>query len=95
MDLSLANQDSKGAGNCGDHGRHHARFELRTFEDLGELEQVWLDLERRASTPLFLSWDWIGCWVREASLTPIVLIGRAAGAMVAGHDARPATAHDR
>ncbi len=80
MDLSLAKQDSKGAGNCGGHDR--PRFELRTFEDLGELEQVWLDLERRASAPLFLSWDWIGCWVREASLPPIVLIGRAAGAIV-------------
>ena len=80
MDLSLANQDSKGAGNCGGHDR--PRFELRTFEDVGELEQVWRDLERRASTPLFLSWDWIGCWVREASLMPIVLIGRAAGAIV-------------
>ena len=52
------------------------------FKSPTELEQVWLDLERRAAPPFFLSWDWIGCWVREASLHPAILIGRAEGRVV-------------
>jgi CelD/BcsL family acetyltransferase involved in cellulose biosynthesis len=59
-----------------------ASFELRTFEDLAELGQTWQELERRACPTIFLSWDWIGCWVREASPRPLVLIGRADGRIV-------------
>ena len=59
-----------------------ASFEICTFESATELEQVWLDLERRARPPFFLSWDWIGCWVCEASLHPPILIGRAEGQVV-------------
>ena len=29
-----------------------------------------------ASPHFFLSWDWIGCWIAEASLRPAVLIGK-------------------
>ena len=79
MDLSLAKEDRQATGAC---GGCHARFELRTFADLGELERLWLDLEQRTSAPLFLSWDWIGCWIREALLQPVVVIGRAEGAVV-------------
>ena len=109
MDLRLATEDRQAAGDCGGPDPRHARFELRTFEDLDELEQVWLELEQRTSAPLFLSWDWIGCWVREASLPPR-RADRArrrgggtawhrdtvgAAGLVAGHDARPSAAHDR
>jgi CelD/BcsL family acetyltransferase involved in cellulose biosynthesis len=59
-----------------------ASFELRTFEDLAELEQTWQELEGRACPTIFLSWDWIGCWIREASPRPIVLVGRADGRIV-------------
>jgi CelD/BcsL family acetyltransferase involved in cellulose biosynthesis len=57
-------------------------FEICTFESSTELEQIWLDLERRAVPPFFLSWDWIGCWIYEASLHPPILIGRAEGRVV-------------
>jgi CelD/BcsL family acetyltransferase involved in cellulose biosynthesis len=59
-----------------------ASFEICNFESATELEQVWLDLERRAVPPFFLSWDWIGCWVHEASLHPPTLIGRVEGRVV-------------
>ncbi|HME21702.1 MAG TPA: GNAT family N-acetyltransferase [Acetobacteraceae bacterium] len=59
-----------------------AHFEMSNFRNAAELEQVWLDLEQRAIAPFFLSWNWIGCWVREASLDPAVLIGRAEGRIV-------------
>jgi CelD/BcsL family acetyltransferase involved in cellulose biosynthesis len=41
-----------------------------------EVQAMWLDLERRAAPHVFLSWDWIGCWIREAGLRPVVIIGR-------------------
>ena len=59
-----------------------AHFEMANFHSVAELEQVWLDLEQRACAPFFLSWNWIGCWVQEASLDPAVLIGRAEGRIV-------------
>ena len=59
------------------HGAAPVSFELRTFEDPSELAQLWQDLEQRADPTVFLSWDWIGCWVREALPQPVVVIGRA------------------
>ena len=52
------------------------RFEISSALSPAELEGVWLDLESRASPHFFLSWDWIGCWIAEASLRPAVLIGK-------------------
>lgn len=57
-------------------GPEIVRFTLSTTADLAELEQTWLELQQRASPPVFLSWDWIGCWIREAALHPAVLVGR-------------------
>jgi len=54
-------------------------FEICQFSGTAELEAAWLDLEARAAPPVYLSWDWIGCWVHEASLHPTVLIGRLDG----------------
>ena len=53
-----------------------ARFEIATFSDLSTLQRIWLELEQRAAPSFFLSWDWIGCWLHEASLHPTVVIGR-------------------
>jgi CelD/BcsL family acetyltransferase involved in cellulose biosynthesis len=58
------------------------RFQICFFSNLAELEQLWLDLEQRAAPGFFLSWDWIGCWIREASLRPAVLIGQIDGRVV-------------
>jgi CelD/BcsL family acetyltransferase involved in cellulose biosynthesis len=59
-----------------------AEFELRTFDDLLELERLWLDLEQRSVATFFLSWDWIGSWAREASPRPVVLVAHADGRVV-------------
>ena len=37
---------------------------LEPVPDLAALAALWLDLERRAEPSFFLSWTWIGCWVR-------------------------------
>jgi CelD/BcsL family acetyltransferase involved in cellulose biosynthesis len=44
--------------------------------ELDELRAMWLDLEQRAAPHVFLSWDWIGCWLHQAELRPVVIIGR-------------------
>jgi CelD/BcsL family acetyltransferase involved in cellulose biosynthesis len=43
--------------------------------DLACLEREWRALEAHDATPFFLSWDWIGCWLRNlpAGLRPAVL----------------------
>ncbi len=37
---------------------------LEPAPDPATLKAFWLDLERRAEPSFFLSWTWIGCWVR-------------------------------
>jgi CelD/BcsL family acetyltransferase involved in cellulose biosynthesis len=44
--------------------------------EFNELRDLWRDLEGRASPHVFLSWDWIGCWISQAELRPVVIIGR-------------------
>lgn len=45
---------------------HHA-------EDLKSLEIEWRDLEMRADASFFQSWLWIGCWLEQTGLRPLVL----------------------
>lgn len=70
------------------------RFEISNAMDPVELEAVWLDLQSRASPHFFLSWDWIGCWIAEASLRPAVLIGRADDRIVLLGALAPSTRRD-
>jgi CelD/BcsL family acetyltransferase involved in cellulose biosynthesis len=78
-----------------------ARFEIGTAMSQDELEAAWLDLEARASPPVFLSWDWIGCWIAELSPRPFILTGQADGRIVllgalassARRDVLPVTIH--
>ena len=58
------------------------RFELVREMPPAELERAWRELEARAAPHVFLSWDWIGCWIAEAGLRPAVLLGRADGRIV-------------
>src|SRR6516162_5957044 len=58
------------------------RFELATFGSAGELQPLWLDLEQRAATHVFLSWDWIGCWIEETAQNPLTIIGRTGSRIV-------------
>ena len=57
-------------------------FSIKPLADLDSLEGVWRDLETRADCSFFLSWQWIGCWLRETSLRPAVVAGRLDGRVV-------------
>ncbi len=48
---------------------------LRPTASPGELEDLWLDLERRSDCSFFQSWAWIGCWLGRlpGGLAPRVL----------------------
>ena len=70
------------------------RFEIAGFSNLDDLQQVWLDLEARAAPHVFLSWDWIGCWLREAGLQPTVIIGRDGATVVLLGVLTPTTRRD-
>ncbi len=48
----------------------------------GDLAPVWRDLESRADAPFFLSWHWIGTWIRTIADAPLLLTGRAGGVVV-------------
>src|SRR5262249_28590514 len=50
---------------------------------LDRLGAIWRDLERRANASFFLSWDWIGTWLGEAGIQPLLMIGRRADQIVA------------
>jgi len=58
-------------------------FTLERVSTLSELGVRWRELEERADAPFFLSWDWIGCWVEEAKVEPLVLVGRYSNRIVA------------
>ncbi len=57
-------------------------FAVEPFADLDSLERAWRDLEARADCSFFLSWRWIGCWLRETGLHPAVVAGRLDGRVV-------------
>ena len=49
---------------------------LEVLPRLDCLAAMWRDLERRADASYFLSWDWIGTWLAEACMQPLLMIGR-------------------
>jgi len=52
--------------------------ELLPLDGIPDLEAIWKDLEARADGSFFLSWHWIGCWLRHlpASVTPHIIVVR-------------------
>src|SRR5262249_16610356 len=56
---------------------------LEVLPRLDRLGAMWRDLERRANASFFLSWDWIGTWLSEAAIQPLLMIGRRADQIVA------------
>jgi CelD/BcsL family acetyltransferase involved in cellulose biosynthesis len=59
-------------------------YQLSPLSDLGEFESAWTDLELRADCPFFLSWNWIGTWLRVTpNLIPLALVVRD-GSMIVG-----------
>lgn len=69
-------------------------FTIEEIAGADELAPVWVELEARADAPFYLSWDWIGCWLREAKLRPTVLAGRIAGRIVLLAVVTPASRRD-
>lgn len=57
-------------------------FAIEPLANLRGLEAMWRDLEARADGSFFLSWHWIGCWLRESGLRPALMIGRLDGRVV-------------
>ena len=51
-------------------------FAIQTDLTWDALQVLWRDLEARADPPVFLSWNWIGCWLQETALRPPILVGR-------------------
>lgn len=52
------------------------RVEYAPNVPIAEVEVLWRDLEPRARLSFFLSWTWIGCWLRSSGLMPNLLIAR-------------------
>jgi protein-tyrosine-phosphatase/predicted ATP-grasp superfamily ATP-dependent carboligase/CelD/BcsL family acetyltransferase involved in cellulose biosynthesis len=51
--------------------------------EMADIAGLWRDLEGRSDAAFFLTWDWIGCWLRETGTSPYVLVGRDQGKIVA------------
>src|SRR5258708_1759114 len=61
---------------------HRIIFSVVPVDKLDHLETLWLDLEARADGSFFLSWQWIGCWLRECGLRPTAVVGCLDGRVV-------------
>lgn len=46
---------------------------MRKVVEVADLAALWRELEGRADASFFLSWDWIGCWMRETGVSPYLL----------------------
>jgi hypothetical protein len=57
-------------------------FTLEPVSDLSRLREQWCELETRANASFFQTWDWLGCWIDEGRLSPLVLTGRQMGQIV-------------
>jgi CelD/BcsL family acetyltransferase involved in cellulose biosynthesis len=57
---------------------------LETLQNIASLETSWKELEARAAHSFFLSWLWIGTWLRHLpkGAQPHVLVARRAGKIV-------------
>jgi CelD/BcsL family acetyltransferase involved in cellulose biosynthesis len=61
---------------------HCIVFSVESLAGLDKIEVMWRDLESRADCSFFLSWQWMGCWLRETGLRPAVVAGRLDGTVV-------------
>jgi CelD/BcsL family acetyltransferase involved in cellulose biosynthesis len=65
---------------------HHEVFDVgvERLQNVAELEASWKELEARAAHPFYLSWLWIGTWLRHLpkDAQPHVLTARRAGTTV-------------
>lgn len=52
-------------------------IESFSLDDIEQLKHHWLNLEKRSSTGFFLSWRWIGSWLKQASSANNVMLVQA------------------
>lgn len=76
-----AHPDARPATSHGSPEVKGFHFSLSPIDGIGQLEREWRSLETEDATPFFLSWDWIGCWLKNlpAALKPAVLRIQAGG----------------
>src|SRR5258705_2675894 len=57
---------------------------METLDCIARLETSWKELEARATHSFYLSWLWIGTWLRHLpkAAQPHVLVARASGKIV-------------
>jgi CelD/BcsL family acetyltransferase involved in cellulose biosynthesis len=68
-------------------------FTLTRLQSVSELRTRWRELEERADSSFFQTWDWIGCWIEEAQIAPFVLTGRKGSTIVALGVLQPSRQH--
>jgi protein-tyrosine-phosphatase/predicted ATP-grasp superfamily ATP-dependent carboligase/CelD/BcsL family acetyltransferase involved in cellulose biosynthesis len=61
---------------------HKPTFSLSPVGDLAETEDIWRDLERRSKASFFITWDWIGCWLKQANSPGFLLSGTLSGRVI-------------
>lgn len=63
---------------------HDIRVTLNALPDIQALQDLWLDLEARGNTSFFISWSWIGRWLRDLpdGLEPMLLMAEQDGKAV-------------
>jgi CelD/BcsL family acetyltransferase involved in cellulose biosynthesis len=61
-----------------------ARLDVTFRQDLtvDEVGALWLALEETARPSFFLSWRWVGCWLRQTGLAPGLLVAHRDGKSV-------------
>ncbi len=55
---------------------------FRTDLDIDQVAPIWLTLESQAKASFFLSWCWVGCWLRQTGLVPNLLIAERNGVVI-------------
>lgn len=60
----------------------HCDVSYRTDLSLEAVGILWQELEGRAESSFFLSWHWLGCWLRQTGLTPNLLLIHRGGQLI-------------
>ncbi|MCC8980019.1 GNAT family N-acetyltransferase [Bradyrhizobium acaciae] len=85
-DVSVIEPDSDRAASDEQTWRHDAPIDVRIepLQDVAGLETSWKELEERATRSFYLSWLWIGTWLKHLprGAQPHVLVARISGRTV-------------
>ena len=59
------------------------KIEISSSYDLARLAAEWMELEQRAAGNFFLSWRWIGSWIRATGVRPLLVKATENGQLLA------------